>query len=56
MAEVHQLPDGFVLVRLDQLAAVVMGHFKVTREPKVCAVETRETCGERCGSTLTLGG
>src|SRR3984893_17236480 len=46
MAEVHQLPDGFVLVRLDQLAATVMRHLEVTRESKVCAVEMREPCGD----------
>jgi hypothetical protein len=46
MAEAHQLPDCFVLVRIGQLAAMVVRYVNVAREAKVCAVEVREPCGK----------
>src|ERR1700680_3030895 len=46
VAEVHEFPDRLVLVRLDRFAAAMVRHLNVAGEPKVCAVEVRESCGD----------
>src|ERR1700680_4193982 len=46
MAEVHQFPDCLVLVGLNKLASMVVGHLNIAGESQVCAVEVHEPCGD----------